>query len=58
MQNHSDVDRMSDDSTDLMGVSGDTRISVNVQQVTSRYKTIQVTAKVFKLNLFVLTLLV
>lgn len=37
---------MSDDSSDLVGVSGDTRISVNVQQITSRFKAIQVTSKV------------
>lgn len=36
---------MSDDSTELVQSSGDTRISVNVQQITSRFQSIQVTAK-------------
>ncbi|KAK3865215.1 hypothetical protein Pcinc_029165 [Petrolisthes cinctipes] len=45
MQNQGEVDKMSDESSDLMGISADTRISVNVQQITSRFKSIQVTAK-------------
>lgn len=36
---------MSDDSTELMQSSGDTRISVSVQQITSRFQSIQATAR-------------
>nr|CAD7429520.1 unnamed protein product [Timema monikensis] len=36
---------MSDDSSDLVQISGETRISVNVQQITSRFQSIQTTAK-------------
>ena len=54
-QNQAEIDKMSDDSSDLVGISGDTRISVNVQQITSRFKTIQVTSKVsvaFQVNMW------
>ncbi|KAJ8984006.1 hypothetical protein NQ317_006860, partial [Molorchus minor] len=44
-QNEAEVDKMSDDSTELVQSSGDTRISVNVQQITSRFQAVQVTAK-------------
>ena len=36
---------MSDDSSDLMQLSGETRISVNVQQISSRFQSMQVAAK-------------
>lgn len=36
---------MTDDSSELIQSSGETRISVNVQQVTSRFQSIQATAK-------------
>ncbi|KAF7272974.1 hypothetical protein GWI33_014281 [Rhynchophorus ferrugineus] len=44
-QNETDFDKISDDSTELIQSSGDTRISLNVQQVTSRFQSVQVTAK-------------
>lgn len=44
-QNEADFDKMSDDCQELMHSSGDTRISVNVQQVTSRFQSIQSTAR-------------
>lgn len=36
---------MSDDSTELIQNSGDTRISVNVQQIGSRFQSVQTTAR-------------
>jgi len=45
-QNEAEFDKMSDDSSDLVQSSGETRISVNVQQITSRFQSIQNTAKV------------
>ena len=44
-RNESDIDKMSDDSSDLMQLSGETRISVNVQQISSRFQSMQVAAK-------------
>ncbi|KAJ8930094.1 hypothetical protein NQ314_017138, partial [Rhamnusium bicolor] len=44
-QNEAEFDKMSDDSTELVQSSGDTRISVNVQQVNSRFQSVQVTTK-------------
>ncbi|KAF4529962.1 hypothetical protein B566_EDAN017791 [Ephemera danica] len=44
-QNEADFDKMSDESSDLVQISGETRISVNVQQITSRFQSIQSTAK-------------
>lgn len=36
---------MADDSAELVQSSGDTRISVNIQQITSRFQAVQVTTK-------------
>lgn len=36
---------MTDESAELIQSSGDTKISVNVQQITSRFQAVQVTAK-------------
>jgi nesprin-1 len=44
-QNEADFDKMSDDSTELIQSSGDSRISVNVQQISSRFQSVQATAK-------------
>ncbi|XP_068085330.1 muscle-specific protein 300 kDa [Anabrus simplex] len=44
-QNEAEFDKMADESSDLVQISGDTRISVNVQQITSRFQSIQTTAK-------------
>lgn len=44
-RNESDIDKMSDDSSDLMQLSGETRITVNVQQISSRFQSTQVAAK-------------
>ncbi|ERL91661.1 hypothetical protein D910_08989, partial [Dendroctonus ponderosae] len=44
-QNERDFDKISDDSTELVQTSGDTRISLNIQQITSRFQSVQVTAK-------------
>lgn len=43
--NENDFDKMTDESSELIQSSGETRISVNVQQVTSRFQSIQSTAK-------------
>lgn len=40
-----EFDKMSDDSTELVQNSGDTRISVNVQQIGSRFQSVQATAR-------------
>lgn len=45
-QNEAELDKMSDDSSDLIQISGESRFSVSVQQVTSRFQSIQTTAKV------------
>ncbi|EZA53954.1 Nesprin-1 [Ooceraea biroi] len=44
-QNEAEFDKMSDDSSELMQISGETRFSASVQQVTSRFQSIQATAK-------------
>ncbi|XP_018338972.1 PREDICTED: nesprin-1 isoform X6 [Trachymyrmex septentrionalis] len=44
-QNEAEFDKMSDDSSELMQISGETRFSVSIQQVTSRFQSIQATAK-------------
>lgn len=44
-RNESEVDKMSDDSSDLMQASGETRITVNVQQISSRFQSMHVAAK-------------
>lgn len=44
-QNEAEFDRMSDDSNELVQGSGDTRISANVQQISSRFQSVQATAK-------------
>jgi len=49
-QNELEFDKMSDDATELVHVTGESRISVNIQQITSRFQGIQSTAKV-NLNL-------
>ena len=45
-QNEAEFDKMSDESSELMQISGETRFSANVQQITSRFQSIQATAKV------------
>lgn len=46
-QNQGDIEQLTGDATDLMGTAvPDSRISVNMQQVTSRFKAMQQTAKV------------
>lgn len=44
-QTEAEFDKMSDESSELVQSSGDTRISVNVQQITSRFQAIQTTAR-------------
>ncbi|XP_012271233.1 nesprin-1 isoform X8 [Orussus abietinus] len=44
-QNEAEFDKMSDDSSELIQISGETRFSASVQQVTSRFQSIQATAK-------------
>lgn len=44
-QNEAEFDKMSDRSTELVQSSGETRISVNVQQITSRFQAVQATAR-------------
>lgn len=44
-QNESEFDKMTDESSELIQNSGETRISINVQQITSRFQSIQTTAK-------------
>lgn len=45
-QHEAELDKMTDDSSDLVQMSGEAKISVNVQQITSRFQSIQTTAKV------------
>lgn len=45
-QQEVEVDKAKDSSTELAELSGETKISVSVQQVTSRFQSIQSTAKV------------
>ncbi|XP_072386756.1 muscle-specific protein 300 kDa isoform X12 [Diabrotica undecimpunctata] len=48
-QNEPEFDRLSDSSAELVQSSGDTRIANNVQQIISRFQSVQVTAKeIFK----------
>lgn len=53
-QNEAEFDKINDDSSDLIQVSGESRFSVSVQQVTSRFQSIQATAKVrmIKINFY------
>ncbi|XP_044734627.1 nesprin-1 [Chrysoperla carnea] len=44
-QNENEFDKISDESSELVQNSGDTRISVNIQQISSRFQSIQNTAK-------------
>ncbi|KZC10894.1 Nesprin-1 [Dufourea novaeangliae] len=44
-QNEAEFDKMSDESSELMQISGETRFSASVQQITSRFQSIQSTAK-------------
>lgn len=44
-QNESEFDKITDESSELIQSSGESRISVNVQQITSRLQSIQTTAK-------------
>lgn len=44
-QNEPEFDRMSDQSAELVQSSGESRISVNVQQIISRFQAVQTTAK-------------
>ncbi|KAL7297367.1 hypothetical protein TKK_0009753 [Trichogramma kaykai] len=44
-QNETEFDKMSDSSSDLINISGETRFSVSVQQITSRFQSVQSTAK-------------
>lgn len=39
------MDKMSDDSSELIQLSGETRITVSVQQISSRFQSMQVAAK-------------
>lgn len=44
-QNENEFNKISDESSELVQNSGDTRISVNIQQISSRFQSIQNTAK-------------
>nr|XP_033322974.1 nesprin-1 [Megalopta genalis] len=44
-QSEAEFDRTSDESSELMQISGETRFSASVQQITSRFQSIQATAK-------------
>lgn len=46
-QNEAEFDKISDDSSELIQISGETKFSASVQQVTSRFQSIQTTAKVY-----------
>ena len=45
-QNEGDMDKLSDDGSDLIQITGESRLSNTVQQVTSRFQGLQTTAKV------------
>lgn len=45
-QNEAELDKTTDDSSELIQMSGEAKISVSVQQITSRFQSIQTTAKV------------
>nr|XP_022915902.1 nesprin-1 isoform X7 [Onthophagus taurus] len=44
-QTETELDKLSDESTELVQTSGDTHISVNMQQITSRFQSVQSTTK-------------
>lgn len=44
-EKESEFDKMSDESSELIQNSGETRVSINAQQVSSRFQSIQTTAK-------------
>ena len=46
MQNQGEIDRLNEESSELVSLAGDSRITVTVQQVTSRFKSVQATSKV------------
>lgn len=48
-QNEVELDKMTDDSSELVHMSGEAKISVSVQQIISRFQSVQTTAKVFKI---------
>ncbi len=41
-----DIERLSENGSDISGMSGETKISMHVQQVNSRYYSVQSTVKV------------
>lgn len=45
-QNEVELDKMTDESSELVQMSGEAKISVSVQQITSRFQSVQTTAKV------------
>lgn len=51
-QHEAELDKMADDSSELVQMSGEAKISCNVQQITSRFQSIQTTAKVSGAVLF------
>ena len=44
-QGEGELDRLSEDGSDVSQLSGETKISMNVQQINSRYHTVQSTVK-------------
>lgn len=44
-QNESEFDKITDESSDLLQNSGETRISINAQQIASRFQSVQAAAK-------------
>ncbi|XP_075225316.1 muscle-specific protein 300 kDa isoform X2 [Lycorma delicatula] len=44
-QNEVELDKMTDDSSELVHMSGEAKISVSVQQIISRFQSVQTTAK-------------
>ena len=44
-QGEGELDRLSEDGSDVSALSGDTKISMNVKQINSRYHTVQSTVK-------------
>ena len=45
-----DLERLSENGSDISGMSGETKISMHVQQVNSRYYSVQSTVKVYIFN--------
>lgn len=45
-QSEMELDKISDERSDISQLSGDTRISLNVQQITSRFRGVQNAVKV------------